>query len=187
MWSAAPCLSPLLWCAQCTLPPLLHVVFSSLFIIQVFVCVCVGWGVRLSRGLCWLTPGVAVGIPCAAYLLTCWPASPKQIWSWCLVAWEPSCFLSVIWHGEALYRLGIQGVRVLLLLGVFPARCVSSISARFLIHRAHAVCFLPLVVILDPPLEFLFKKIIISEGENHHHRLQVKLSSFSSSPGSRTQ
>jgi hypothetical protein len=34
---------------------------------------------------------------------------------------------------------------------VFPARCVSRVSARFLIYGAHAVCFLPLVLgILDP-------------------------------------
>jgi hypothetical protein len=25
---------------------------------------------------------------------------------------EPSCFLSVTWHGEAFYRLGVQGVEV---------------------------------------------------------------------------
>jgi hypothetical protein len=33
------------------------------------------------------------------------------------VAKEPSCFLSVTWHGEALYGLGTQGVEVLILLG----------------------------------------------------------------------
>jgi hypothetical protein len=31
----------------------------------------------------------------------------------------------------------------------FSTKCGSSISARFLIYRAHAVCFLPLVAILD--------------------------------------
>jgi hypothetical protein len=31
------------------------------------------------------------------------------------------------------------------------ATCHSSISARFLIYRAHAVCFCVLVAILDPP------------------------------------
>jgi hypothetical protein len=48
--------------------------------------------------------------------------------------------------GGALYGLGVWGVGVLLLLGVFG----SSISARFLIYGAHAVCFLLLVTILDP-------------------------------------
>jgi hypothetical protein len=68
------------------------------------------------------------------------------------VAWEPSCFLSVKWRGEALYGLGVWGVGVLFLLGVFfSAKCGSSISARFLIYGARVVCFLPLVTILDPP------------------------------------
>jgi membrane protein insertase Oxa1/YidC/SpoIIIJ len=30
--------------------------------------------------------------------------------------WEPSCFLSVTWHGEAFYGLGVQGIKVLILL-----------------------------------------------------------------------
>jgi hypothetical protein len=104
-------------------------------------------GVSLSRGLCWFIPGVAVEIPHAVYLLTCWSASPKQVWSQHLVAWEPSCFLSTMWHGEVLYGLGIWGFGILLLLGgIFSAKCGSSFSARFLIY----ICFLPLVVILDP-------------------------------------
>jgi hypothetical protein len=34
----------------------------------------------------------------------------------------------------------------------FSAKCGSSISARFLIYGTHAVCFLSLVTVLDPPL-----------------------------------
>jgi hypothetical protein len=71
--------------------------FSSLFIIPLFFffffC---RVGVSLSRWLSWFIPGVAVGILHAAYLFTCWSASPKQVWSQHLVAWEPSCFLSVM-------------------------------------------------------------------------------------------
>jgi hypothetical protein len=81
--------------------------------------------------------------------------SPEQFWSWRLVAQDPSCFLSVTWHGEALYGLGVQGVEVLILLGAFfffSAKCGSSVSARFLIYRAHAVCFCTLVAILDPTI-----------------------------------
>jgi hypothetical protein len=37
----------------------------------------------------------------------------------------------------------------------FSAKCGSSISAKFLIYGAHAVCFCPLVAILDPPLLLL--------------------------------
>jgi hypothetical protein len=51
-----------------------------------------------------------------------------------------------------LYRLGVQGVKVLILFGAFfSAECGSSISARFLIYRAHTVWFCTLVAILDPP------------------------------------
>jgi hypothetical protein len=56
-----------------------------------------------------------------------------------------------MWHGEALYGLEVQGVKALIPLGAFfPAKCGSSISAKFLIYRAHAVCFCILVSILDP-------------------------------------
>jgi hypothetical protein len=112
-------------------------------------------GVSLSRVLCCFIPRVAVEVLCATYLLTCWFASPKEIWIWCLAALEPSWFLRVTWCGEALCGLEVWGVRVLLLLGVFfSANCGSSISARFWIFRAHIVCFLPLVTILDPPASF---------------------------------
>jgi hypothetical protein len=87
-------------------------------------------GVSLSWGLCWFIPGVDVGILCATYLLTCWSVSPKEVWSQCLVAQEPSCFLSVTWCGEALYRLGAWGVRVLLLLGVFILPSVAPVSQQ---------------------------------------------------------
>jgi hypothetical protein len=46
---------------------------------------------------------------------------------------EPSCFLSVMWHAEGLYGLGVQGVGALLLLGVyfFSDRCGSSVTQDF--------------------------------------------------------
>jgi hypothetical protein len=109
-------------------------------------------GVSLSRGLGWFILRIAVGIPRATYLLTCWSASLKQVWSWCLAVQEPSCFFSVTWFGEALYGLGVWGVRVLILLVFFSAKCGSSMSARFLIYGSHAVFLLPLVIILDPPI-----------------------------------
>jgi hypothetical protein len=87
-------------------------------------------GISLFRGLCWLIPGVAVGILHATYLLTCLSASPKQVWSWHLVAREPYCFLSVTWHGEALYMLRVRGVRVLLLLGGFFLPSVAPVSQQ---------------------------------------------------------
>jgi hypothetical protein len=48
-----------------------------------------------------------------AHLLICL-MSPKQVWSQGLVAQKPSCFLNVTWHGEPLFRLGVQGVEVLI-------------------------------------------------------------------------
>jgi hypothetical protein len=56
--------------------------------------------------------------------------SPKQVWSWHLVVWEPSCFLSVTWHGEALYGLGVQGVEVLILLGALFVASVAPASQQ---------------------------------------------------------
>jgi hypothetical protein len=50
--------------------------------------------------------------------LVCW-MSHKQVWNQHLAVWEPSCFLTVMWHGEALYGLGVQGVEVLIFLGDF--------------------------------------------------------------------
>jgi hypothetical protein len=90
--------------------------FSSFLLFSFFV-----WeaGVSLSSMLCWFIPGVAVGIPRAAYLLTCWSLSRKQVWSQHLTVWGPSCFLSVRWCGEVLYWLKVQGVRFLILLGSF--------------------------------------------------------------------
>jgi hypothetical protein len=98
-WRSAPCSSSLLQCVQSTPLPLLSVPLQFLVYYSVLFC---GAGVSLSRGLCCFIPGVAEGILHAAYLLTCWSASPKHVWSWCLKVQEPSCFLSVMWRGEAL-------------------------------------------------------------------------------------
>jgi hypothetical protein len=69
-------------------------------------------------------------MPHASYLLTCWSASPNQVWSQHLVAQEPFCFLSVMLYGEALYGLGVRGVRLLLLLGVFFLPSVAPSSQQ---------------------------------------------------------
>jgi hypothetical protein len=54
----------------------------------------------------------------------------------------------VVWR--SFVQAGVRGVRVLLILdGFFSAKYGSSTSARFLIYRAHTVCFLLLVTILD--------------------------------------
>jgi hypothetical protein len=112
-----------LCCMSFSVPCLL---FSFLFC---FVLFC-GVGVGPSRGLCWFIPGVAVGVPCATYLLTYWSVSPKQVWSSQahLAAWDPSYFLSVTWRGEALCGLGVQAVGVSLILGGFFLPSVAPAS-----------------------------------------------------------
>jgi hypothetical protein len=123
--------------------------FQFIIYYSVFFCVA---GVNLSRGLCWFIPGVAVGVPCAAYLLSCWSASTKQVWNWHLAVQDHSWFLSVIWHREALCRLGVQGVEVLLLLGVFFfCQVWLQLLSKILLYGVHTICFLPVVTILDPP------------------------------------
>jgi hypothetical protein len=52
------------------MPPCCVLVFSSLFIDFVCVCVRVRWAVSLTRGLCWFILGVAVGVPRATWCST---------------------------------------------------------------------------------------------------------------------
>jgi hypothetical protein len=61
------------------------------------------WGVMLVY-----SSGGCVDTTCHLYahLLVCW-MSPKQVWNPLLVVKQPSCFLSVMWHGKALYGLGV--------------------------------------------------------------------------------
>jgi hypothetical protein len=118
---SASCPAALLWCTQRTLHvPFQFLVYYSFFFFRE--------GFSLSRGLSQFIPGVTVNTMCClfAHLLVCvW-----QVWSWHLTAQEPSCFLSVKWHGETLYGLGIQGVRVLLLLGGFFLPSVAPASQQ---------------------------------------------------------
>jgi hypothetical protein len=82
-----------------------------------------------------------------AHLLVC-RMSPKQDWSQCLVTQEPSCFLSVMWHGEALHRLGFRVSKFWLFLVLFFCevwlQCLSKIfdlqSSRCLL--LHSSCHL---------------------------------------------
>jgi hypothetical protein len=56
--------------------------------------------------------------------------SPKLVWSQCLEVWQPSCFLSVTWHGEAFHRLGVQDVEILILLAALFLLSVGPVSQR---------------------------------------------------------
>jgi hypothetical protein len=80
------------FCAACPFQFLAY--YLLLFFFVGWGSVCPGSYADLSQG--WL------GMPHAAYLLTCWSVSLKQVWSWHLAAWETSCFFSVTSHGEAL-------------------------------------------------------------------------------------
>jgi hypothetical protein len=62
-----------------------------------------------------------------AHLLLC-QMSPKLVWSQSLVAWQPSCFLSVMWRGEVFHGLGIQNVKVLILLAALFLPNVAPVS-----------------------------------------------------------
>jgi hypothetical protein len=60
-----------------------------------------------------------VGVPHAAYFLTCLSAFPRQARSCCLLVQDPSWFLSVMGHGEALCNLGFGVSEFCFFLGVF--------------------------------------------------------------------
>jgi hypothetical protein len=112
-------------------------VFSSLFIVQFFVlfcfcfCLFVGQVISLPRGLCWFIPGCLgeAHMTLGAHLLVC-QMSPKQVWSWHLAVQKHSYLLSVMWHGEALCGLGVQGVKVLILLGALFLPSVAPVSSK---------------------------------------------------------
>jgi hypothetical protein len=61
-----------------------------------------------------------------AHLLVC-QMSPKQVWSQCLVVWQPSYFLSVTWYG-AFHRPAVQDVIVLILLAALFLPSVALAS-----------------------------------------------------------
>jgi hypothetical protein len=85
--------------------------------------------VSLSKGLASLSQGL-LGEYCVMlgdHLLVC-QMFHKQVWSQHLAAWDPSCFLSITWHGEALYGLEGQGFKVLILLDALFPPSVAPVS-----------------------------------------------------------
>jgi hypothetical protein len=138
MWGSA---SPPFSRAQGSPSSLLCVFFQLLVYYSVFVVVVVvfcGVGVSLSRGLCCFIPEVAVGVPHATYLLTCWYASPKQVRSQCLVAWSPPVFS--VYHGMGKLCAGwwCGGFGVLLPLGGFSCQmCLQCLSKIFTLRNTH--------------------------------------------------
>jgi hypothetical protein len=141
---ASPCLQQ--W-AHNTLPPLLCVSFQFLVYCSVFwvlFCFC-RIGVSVPRGLCWFIPGVDVGILhddwCSPVGL---PNVSQAGWSQHLAAQEPSCFLSVTWHGEAFHGLGVQGVEILILLVLYFCQVwLQHLSIIFDLKNSHCLLLCP--------------------------------------------
>jgi hypothetical protein len=99
-------------------------VFTSLFIVQFFFC---EGGGQSAQGAMLIYPRGGWGNTVWCLVLTClicW-MSPKQVWSWW---WQPTCFLSVVWCGETLYGLGVQGIEVLILLSALFLPSVAPVS-----------------------------------------------------------
>jgi hypothetical protein len=142
---AAPCSFPLVQYTQRTLPSLLHVLFSFLFIIQVFFCG--GQSVQgailvYSRGSCGSTTCYLF-----AHLLVCISQAGLEPASGCTGALLCSQY-NVAWRSFVWAR-GSEYQNFASSWWFFSAKCCSSLSARFLTYRTHAACFLPLVAILD--------------------------------------
>jgi hypothetical protein len=83
-------------------------VFTSLFI-QFLLLIFLRGGAVYPGSRAGLSQGLLgkYHVTLCAFLFIC-QISPNLVWSWHLVAREPSCFLSVMWYGEALYRLGFR-------------------------------------------------------------------------------
>jgi hypothetical protein len=105
--------------------------FSVLCLLLSFGFFFAGRVVSLSRGYAGLSQGWLweYHVMLVAHLLVC-QMSHKQVWNQCLVAQESSCFLSVMWCGEALYGLRVQGVEVLILLGALFLPSVAPASQQ---------------------------------------------------------
>jgi hypothetical protein len=150
--------SPLLWCTYSIPPPLLCAPFQ--FLIIQFFCVSVwGGGVSLSSGLGWLVPGVAVGIPCA---LICSPVGLMDVSQAGLEPVSGGAGALLFFRCNMVQRSFVQPggsgcCSPESSLCFFSAKCGPSISAMFLIHKAHTVCFCALITMLDPPLSAILK------------------------------
>jgi hypothetical protein len=109
-------------------PPLLCANFQFIVNCSDFLFFCRGGS--LSRRLCWFIPGVAGGIPRDTWCSPVWSAEylPSRFGDSIWQQWQHSCFLSVTWHGEAFYGLGVPGVEVLLLLDALFLPSMAPVS-----------------------------------------------------------
>jgi hypothetical protein len=140
-------------------PPLCCVLLlSSLFIVQFSLCVCVcgggGEGQSAQGAMLVYSRGgwgiLQYCVMLGAHLLVC-QMSIKQVWSQHLVVVRALLFSQCNVARRSFPWARGSGCRSFDSPWCFiSVKCGSSISARFLIHGAHAVCFCALVAILDP-------------------------------------
>jgi hypothetical protein len=141
-WRSAPCYSPLLWCDFSVQPPLLCAVFFFF----------AGDG-QSAQGAMLIYPRDGWGNTSWCLVLTCFVCwmSPKQVWSQHLMVVRDILFsqCNVTWRSFPLARgSGCQSFDSPWCF--ISAKCGPSVTARFLILRAHTLCFCTLVAILDP-------------------------------------
>jgi hypothetical protein len=107
-------------------------------------------GALVCQGAVLVYPRCGWGNSVWCLVLTCLVCqmTPKQVWSQRLAVLEPSCFLHVMWCGEALYELEVDGVSFDSSWFFISTKCGSSVPAKFLIYGAHSVYFYALVAYL---------------------------------------
>jgi hypothetical protein len=142
-------------------------VFSMLLIVQ-FLGVLFG-GISLPRELCWFIPVVSGGSLLDAWHSPVCSAKCLQSNFWADI-WQSSSLLfsqcNMVWRGFLWARVSRCWSFD------FPscfisAMCSSNVSARFLIHWVHVVCFCALVTILNPFTFRLFKTRDLHEQTKH--------------------
>jgi hypothetical protein len=125
---SAPCPSPLLRCTQTTPAPLLCVPFQFLVYYSVFFFLFEEQGQSVKGAMLVYPRGSCGNTRCHLFAhLFCISQAVLEPVSDSVGSF---CFLSVMWCGEALYGLGVQGVRVLILPGVFFLASVVPASQQ---------------------------------------------------------
>jgi hypothetical protein len=89
-------------------------------------------GGQSAQGLRWFIPGLAGGIPCDSWHSPVWSTEclPSRFGDGVWWQEQPSNFLSITWYGKTFYRLGVQGVEVLILLGALSVPSVAPASQQ---------------------------------------------------------
>jgi hypothetical protein len=145
-------LSPSLVCFQCFCPLCCVLLFRSLSIVQYFFFFFCRARGQSAQGAMLVYPSGSWGNTVWCLALTCLVCrmSPKQVWSQRLAVVGALLFsrCNVVWRSlpqaSGSECWSFDSTRCFI-----SAKCGFSISAMFLIHWGHAVCFCVLVTILD--------------------------------------